>query len=167
MPMLFWPAPEIPVRAVIAEATEELAAEGAARFGFASSTGDWRRTVVPRGLPPMASASPGLNALPPGHPQGYQDCFHAFVGDVYAAVTTGAPAGLPAFADGLRAARITQSLLDSAARDGWVDVALPGTGQDQLDLPSSAGSNGSAVEQDARVSPPTGAAARSGAAQPR
>ena len=116
--------------------------------------------VVPRGLPPMASASPGLNALPPGHPQGYQDCFNAFVGDVYAAVTTGAPAGLPAFADGLRAARITQSVLDSAARDGWVDVALPGAGQDQLDLPSSAGSNGSAVEQDARVSPPTGAAGR-------
>ena len=45
MPMFFWPAPAIPVRAVIAEATEELAAEGAARFGFASSTGDWRRVI--------------------------------------------------------------------------------------------------------------------------
>lgn len=45
MPMFFWPAPAIPVRAVIAEATEELAAEGAARFGFESSTGDWRRII--------------------------------------------------------------------------------------------------------------------------
>lgn len=45
MPMFFWPAPAIPVRAVIAEATEELAAEGAARFGFESSTGDWRRVI--------------------------------------------------------------------------------------------------------------------------
>lgn len=45
MPMFFWPAPAIPVRAVIAEATEELAAEGAKRFGFESSTGDWRRII--------------------------------------------------------------------------------------------------------------------------
>ena len=45
MPMFFWPAPAIPVRAVIAEATEELAAEAAARFGFESSTGDWRRII--------------------------------------------------------------------------------------------------------------------------
>ena len=35
----------MPVRAVIAEATEELAAEGAKRFGFESSTGDWRRII--------------------------------------------------------------------------------------------------------------------------
>jgi predicted dehydrogenase len=45
MPMFFWPAPAMPVRAVIAEATEELAAEGAKRFGFESSTGDWRRII--------------------------------------------------------------------------------------------------------------------------
>jgi len=45
MPMFFWPAPAIPIRAVIAEATEELAAEGAKRFGFESSTGDWRRII--------------------------------------------------------------------------------------------------------------------------
>ncbi len=45
MPMFFWPAPAIPVRAIIAEATEELAAEGAKRFGFAASTGDWRRII--------------------------------------------------------------------------------------------------------------------------
>lgn len=45
MPMFFWPAPAIPVRAVIAEATEELAAEGAKRFGFQSNTGDWRRII--------------------------------------------------------------------------------------------------------------------------
>ena len=79
-------------------------------------------TVVPRGVTPMPSASPLLAPLPPGHPQGYQDCFNAFVGDVYAAVRGEAVDGLPAFGDGLRAARITQAVLDSAELGRWVDV---------------------------------------------
>lgn len=45
MPMFFWPAPALPHRFVIAEATEELAAEAATRFGFERCTGDWRRVV--------------------------------------------------------------------------------------------------------------------------
>ncbi|HEY0558872.1 MAG: dehydrogenase [Mycobacterium sp.] len=45
MPMFFWPAPAMPVRKVIAEATPELAADAAARFGFESATTDWRRVV--------------------------------------------------------------------------------------------------------------------------
>ncbi len=62
--------------------------------------------------------------LPPGHPQGYGDCFDAFVGEFYEAVRSGAPApGMPLFADGLRAARITEAVLASARDRAWVDVA--------------------------------------------
>lgn len=45
MPMFFWPAPAIPVRKVIAEINDDLASEAARRFGFGSSTSDWRRIV--------------------------------------------------------------------------------------------------------------------------
>ena len=45
MPMFFWPAPAIPHRKVIAEVGEKLAAEAAERFGFETSTGDWRRVI--------------------------------------------------------------------------------------------------------------------------
>jgi predicted dehydrogenase len=61
-------------------------------------------------------------SLPAGHPQGYQDSFNAFVADVYAAVRGGSPDGLPDFRDGLRAARITDAVLESAATGRWVDV---------------------------------------------
>jgi predicted dehydrogenase len=45
MPMFFWPAPAIPHRKVIAEVGDEVAAEAARRYGFESSTGDWRRVI--------------------------------------------------------------------------------------------------------------------------
>jgi predicted dehydrogenase len=45
LPMFFWPAPAMPVRKVLAEATDEIAADAAARFGFERSTGDWRQIV--------------------------------------------------------------------------------------------------------------------------
>ncbi|MER7555594.1 Gfo/Idh/MocA family oxidoreductase [Nocardioides sp. NPDC126508] len=60
--------------------------------------------------------------LPPGHPQGYQDCFDAFVDDTYAAVRGDVRDGLPTFADGLRAARLTAAVLESAATGSWVAV---------------------------------------------
>ncbi|MGD6749868.1 Gfo/Idh/MocA family protein [Streptomyces sp. BH105] len=64
-----------------------------------------------------------LNVVPPGHPQGYVDCFAAFVTDVYAAVTTGeAPEGLPLFADGLRSARLVDAFLTSSANGTWTKV---------------------------------------------
>jgi predicted dehydrogenase len=63
-------------------------------------------------------------SLPGGHPQGYADCFNAFVSDFYEAVRSGdVPDGLPVFADGLRAVRITEAVLASAATGEWVDVA--------------------------------------------
>ena len=56
--------------------------------------------------------------LPAGHPQGYADCFDAFVAEVYDAVATG-DAGrrdCRVFADGLRAARLTDAVLTLGAR---------------------------------------------------
>jgi hypothetical protein len=63
--------------------------------------------------------------LPPGHPQGYQDCFDAFVADTYRAIREGGVAGidgLPTFADGARAADITGAVLRSAHHHGWEEV---------------------------------------------
>ena len=58
-----------------------------------------------------------LRTLPAGHPQGYADCFDAFVGDFYEAVRSGAlPEGTPTFADGLRAALITDAVVESSPR---------------------------------------------------
>jgi predicted dehydrogenase len=45
MPMFFWPAPAIPHRKAIADVTAEAAREAAERFGFETSTDDWRRIV--------------------------------------------------------------------------------------------------------------------------
>jgi predicted dehydrogenase len=60
--------------------------------------------------------------LPAGHPQGYRDCFDAFVADTYAAIRGGDPDGLPRFRDGVRAARITEAVLESAATERWTEV---------------------------------------------
>jgi len=75
---------------------------------------------------PAALSAPAarLATLPAGHPQGYRDCFDAFVADAYEAVATGTyPEGLPGFDDGARAARITDAVLASAASESWVEVA--------------------------------------------
>jgi predicted dehydrogenase len=45
MPMFFWPAPAIPHRRLIAEVTDELAQDAAARFGYDAGTADWRRVI--------------------------------------------------------------------------------------------------------------------------
>lgn len=70
-----------------------------------------------------SAAAAGYSALPAGHPQGYADCFAAFVADTYAAVGGSAPDGLPTFADGLRAARLTRAVLDSSDKSSWVEVS--------------------------------------------
>lgn len=79
--------------------------------------------VVPRGPDTMTSpAARSGSRLPAGHPQGYQDCFNAFVADVHDAVRGEVPEGLPTFADGLRATVITEAVLDSAKNRSWVEV---------------------------------------------
>jgi predicted dehydrogenase len=79
--------------------------------------------TVPRD-PVVLSEDAGRYAvLPPGHPQGYQDAFNAFVADVYQAVAGQPPDGLATFADGRRAAVITEAVLRSARTGSWVEVA--------------------------------------------
>lgn len=63
-----------------------------------------------------------LSTVPSGHPMGYQDAFNSFVADSYSATAGGAPEGLPTFADGLRAVRVTAAVLESAASGSWVEV---------------------------------------------
>jgi predicted dehydrogenase len=81
-------------------------------------------TLLARDFDTLDPAAAAYVTLPGGHPQGYHDCFDAFVAETYAAIRDGETAdGLPLVADGLRAARITDAVLRSDA-DGasWVDV---------------------------------------------
>ena len=60
--------------------------------------------------------------LPAGHPQGYQDCFNAFVADTYGAIDGHEIDGLPRFVDGFRASQLTTAVLQSAATKEWVEI---------------------------------------------
>jgi predicted dehydrogenase len=84
-----------------------------------------RLTIVRRDGEHLSPPAARFATLPPGHPQGYADCFNAFVADFYEAVRSGsAPDGLPQFADGVRAAQITDAVLVSAREQAWVDVPV-------------------------------------------
>src|SRR4051794_12330865 len=86
-------------------------------------------TLVKRDPEHLSAAAQRYAVVPSGHPQGYADCFHAFVAEVYDAVADGSPAdGLPVFADGLRAARLTDAVLRSAREERWVDVSIEAAG---------------------------------------
>jgi predicted dehydrogenase len=52
-----------------------------------------------------------LSLVPAGHPQGYLDCFDAFVADAYAAMRGGHPDGLPTIDDGVRAVELTDEVI--------------------------------------------------------
>lgn len=73
----------------------------------------------PDALSPEAAR---LSVLPAGHPQGYQDAFNAFVADTYAAIDGDIRDGLPTFQDGLRAAVLTTSIIESSKGGQWIDV---------------------------------------------
>jgi predicted dehydrogenase len=83
--------------------------------------------VVARDPAHLAAEAARYSLLPPGHPQGYQDCFDAFVADTYRAIRSGGGAaavdGLPTFADGARAADITAAVLRSTGTGRWEDVS--------------------------------------------
>ncbi|MGK9147521.1 Gfo/Idh/MocA family oxidoreductase [Plantibacter flavus] len=83
--------------------------------------------LLPRDADQLHPDAARLSIVPSGHPMGYQDAFNAFVADSYAAMAGQSPEGLPVFADGLRAARITEAVLDAAAEGGWVRIASPTT----------------------------------------
>src|SRR4051794_5863600 len=86
-------------------------------------------TLIKRDPEHLSAAAQRYAVLPPGHPQGYADCFDAFVAEVYEAIAAGTPAdGLPVFADGLRAARLTDAVLRSAREERWVDVSIEAAG---------------------------------------
>jgi predicted dehydrogenase len=81
--------------------------------------------VVSRDRAHLDPSAGAYAIVPPGHPQGYQDCFDAFVADTYRAVNAGSAGsidGLPTFADGARAALITDAVLRSAAGRSWEPV---------------------------------------------
>jgi predicted dehydrogenase len=82
-----------------------------------------QNVVLMRGTGVSEKAASTYSRLPAGHPQGYQDAFNAYVDDVYAAVEGEAPDGLPLFADGLRAAILTQAVVDAASSQEWVEVS--------------------------------------------
>jgi predicted dehydrogenase len=104
------------------------AADGALAFDQEAPESLWwgRRaaaTLLRRDPATLSPSAARLATLPPGHPQGYADCFDLFVADVYAAIRDGAePDGLPGFADGVRAARLTEAVIASARDQQWVDV---------------------------------------------
>ena len=80
--------------------------------------------VVMRGTDEFGKAASTYSRLPAGHPQGYQDAFNAYIADVYDGIAGGAPDGLPTFADGLRAAVLTQAVVDASASQTWVEVPV-------------------------------------------
>lgn len=79
--------------------------------------------VVERDAERLAPDAARLSIVPAGHPMGYQDAFNAFVSDAYGAIATGhGPDGLPTFDDGLRAVRVTDAVLASAASGDWTET---------------------------------------------
>ncbi|HEU4658108.1 MAG TPA: Gfo/Idh/MocA family oxidoreductase [Capillimicrobium sp.] len=92
-------------------------------------------TIVGRDPQHLSPAAARLAVMPAGHPQGYADCFDAFVADVYAAIRDGSvPDGMPRFEDGLRAATITDAVLASAREQRWVSV--PGARDVRAEVPA-------------------------------
>jgi predicted dehydrogenase len=90
-----------------------------------------RREAVMIGLRDPETLSPAAARfafLPGGHPQGYADCFDAFVADFYGGVrNSSAVEGMPTFSDGLRAALVTEAVLTSSREERWVEVAASPT----------------------------------------
>ena len=81
-------------------------------------------TVLQRDPVTLTPAAARFAFLPAGHPQGYADCFDAFVADFYSGVSVGSTVdGTPMFSDGLRAALITEAVLASSREERWVEVA--------------------------------------------
>ena len=87
--------------------------------------------VVVRGPDTLGQSAAAYAYLPAGHPQGYQDCFNAFVRDAYAAAACDGPDGLPTFADGYRAATLTAAVVDSARSRSWIEVPAAARQTDQ------------------------------------
>jgi predicted dehydrogenase len=82
-----------------------------------------RSELIPRDFDTLTTEAAGYVTLPGGHPQGYHDCFDAFVAETYAAIAGERPSeDLPGLADGERSVRITEAVLESARTRRWVEV---------------------------------------------
>jgi len=79
--------------------------------------------IVMRGVSEESTLAKAYSFLPAGHPQGYQDCFNAFISDTYQAIKGNTSAVLPTFGDGLRSAKLTQAVLESSKSGAWVDLS--------------------------------------------
>lgn len=79
--------------------------------------------LIPKGGETMSNSALPYLLTPSGHPQGYQDCFTLFVKDVHRAIRGEDVPGLPSFADGLRAARLTEAVVRSSNSGEWAELA--------------------------------------------
>jgi predicted dehydrogenase len=77
---------------------------------------------LPRDPRLLAADAGRLVVVPVGHPMGYPDAIASFVGDVYRTIRGEHVDGLPTFADGLRAVRLTEAVLVSASTNQWVET---------------------------------------------
>jgi len=90
---------------------------------WVGSTGEV--VLLPKGYETLtADVAASYVAVPSGHPQGYQDCFNLFMRDVHLAIEGNSVSGLPTFADGARAAMLTDAVIASAESGTWVDVPV-------------------------------------------
>jgi predicted dehydrogenase len=78
--------------------------------------------IFMRGVNEESAQARAYSVLPAGHPQGYQDCFNALISDTYKAISGLQIDGLPTFVDGLRAAQLTQAVLQSSQTGEWVEI---------------------------------------------
>ena len=83
---------------------------------------DQREEIFVRGPGAGSAEQRRLSVLPPGHAQGYGNCFDAFVADTYRAVVAERPEGLPTFEDGLRSAMIVDRVIASARTRAWTSI---------------------------------------------
>jgi predicted dehydrogenase len=78
--------------------------------------------IVFRGVAEESEEAKAYSFLPAGHSQGYQDCFNSFVSDTYRSISGITIDGVPTFTDGLRAAKITEAVLESSNTGNWVEI---------------------------------------------
>ena len=78
------------------------------RLSVGGRDGTW---LVERDSDALHADAARLSLVPSGHPQGYLDCFDAFVADAYAAMRGERPEGLPTIDDGVRAVELTEQVM--------------------------------------------------------
>jgi predicted dehydrogenase len=83
---------------------------------------DQREEIFVRGPGAGSAEQRRLSVLPPGHAQGYGNCFDAFVADTYRAIVAERPEGLPTFEDGLRSTLIVDRVIASARTRAWTSI---------------------------------------------